>query len=107
MRKTLLFCIVLVICLTMFTSCLFDKREKDTFFSDEVLASNKLEGMPQPVLENSYLVEGDTLYLNLTDEEYAAYVEKLAKFLVAKEDTLALPLPIWREPLPLRISRIC
>ncbi len=86
MRKILLLCIVLVICLTMFTSCLFDKREKDTFFSDEVLASNKLEGMPQPVLENSYLVEGDTLYLNLTDEEYAAYVEELAKFLVAKED---------------------
>ncbi len=86
MRKILLLCIVLVICLTMFTSCLFDKREKDTFFSDEVLASNKLEGMPQPVLENSYLVEGETLYLNLTDEEYAAYVEELAKFLVAKED---------------------
>lgn len=86
MRKTLLLCIVLVICLAMFTSCLFDEREKDTFFSDEVLASNKLEGMPEPNLENSYLVEGDTLYLNLTDEEYAAYVEELAKFLVAKED---------------------
>ncbi len=86
MRKILFLCIVLVICLTMFTSCLFDKREKDTFFSDEVLASNKLEGMPQPNLESSYLVEGDTLYLNLTDEEYAAYVEELAKFLVAKED---------------------
>lgn len=86
MRKTLLLCIVLVICLAMFTSCLFDKREQDTFFSDEVLASNKLEGMPQPNLESSYLVEGDTLYLNLTDEEYAAYVEELAKFLVAKED---------------------
>lgn len=86
MRKTLLLCIVLVICLAMFTSCLFDKREKDTFFSDEVLASNKLEGMPQPVLENSYLVEGDTLYLNLTDEEYAAYVEKLANYLVQRDD---------------------
>lgn len=86
MKKLIILFTALIICLTTFTSCLFDEREQNAFFSDEVLASNKLEGMPQPNLESSYLVEGGTLYLNLTDEEYAAYVEKLANYLVQRDD---------------------
>lgn len=86
MKKILVLLIVIALCLVAFTSCLFDKREKNTFFSEEALASNSLLGMPEPNLENSYLVKDGTLYLNLTDEEYAAYVEELAGFLVERDD---------------------
>ena len=45
----------------------------DVFYSDELLASCLMEEMPVPKLENSRL-NGERLCLNLTDEEYLAYV---------------------------------
>ena len=57
----------------------------DVFYSDELLASCLMEGMPVPKLENSRL-NGERLCLNLTDEEYLAYVQTLVTWLQGREE---------------------
>lgn len=57
----------------------------DTFFSDELLAESGLADLPVPKLENSRL-DGKSLWLNLTEAEYEAYVAELVAYLRGRED---------------------
>ena len=57
----------------------------DTFYSENLLSSYSLEGLPVPNIENSRL-SGEYLYCNLTDAEYEAYVTEVVAWLRARED---------------------
>lgn len=57
----------------------------DTFYATEMLNDYGLAGLPVPKLENSRL-RGDSLYLNLTQEEYETYVAGLVAYLRGRED---------------------
>lgn len=59
-----------------------DDTLKNEFFSEEYLSSLFVHDLPQPPLYDSRL-DGETLYLNLTDEEFLAYSETVGKYLAA------------------------
>lgn len=60
---------------------------KDTFFNKEVLKEYKLEGLPKANIENSRITDTyDTLYLNLSLEEYASYSKDVYEFISNKSD---------------------
>lgn len=61
----------------------------DTFYGAELLAECNLSDLPVPELENSRL-HGDRLCLNLTQEEYEAYVAELVAYLRGREDVYNL-----------------
>lgn len=67
----------------------------DTFFSDELLAEGNLSDLPMPKLENSRL-DGESLCLNLTEEEYEAYVAELVAYLRGREDVYHLSFYVSR-----------
>lgn len=95
MKKRLYIALTLICALLLLSSCIFvlppnepweDGKQKDTFFSDDVLSEHLLLGMPAVRIENSYLSEdGRELYCNLTDSEYSAYIEELVGFLISSE----------------------
>lgn len=89
------------------SACFFwDNLPQDTFFSDESLSTYTLTGMPVPNLKNSRL-KGDTLYCNLTMEEYEAYVSSVLTWLQSREDIYHLgsycSSGLYGEMLPYRI----
>lgn len=103
MKKIIALVLILVMCLTMLTSCMYlealgiaglvalwAKSEKtivarDVFFEDELIAECRLTDMPLPKLEGSALTN-NTLYLNMTDEEFVSYSQAVLDYLLDKED---------------------
>ena len=103
MKKIVALILMLAMCLTMLTSCMYlealgiaglvalwAKSEKtivarDVFFEEELLVECRLTDMPQPKLEGSALTN-NTLYLNMTDEEFVSYSQAVLDYLLAKED---------------------
>ena len=89
MRKilTLISISVLGISCLSLTGCKEQASLKNTFFSDEVLSKYKLEGLPKANLENSRITDSyDTLYLNISLEEYASYSKDVYEFITNKID---------------------
>lgn len=89
MKKLLI--LLIALSLLALSSCGVEKvsfLEYNTFFSDEVLAECHLNGMPMPNIENSALYndDGKTLYLNISEEEFASYTREVANYLLARED---------------------
>ena len=58
---------------------------RDVFFDDEIIVECRLTDMPMPKLEGSALTN-NTLYLNMTDEEFTTYSQAMLDYLLAKED---------------------
>ena len=103
MKKIVALILMLAMCLTMLTSCMYlealgiaglvalwAKSEKtivarDVFFEEELLIECRLTDMPQPKLEGSALTN-NTLYLNMTNEEFVLYSQAVLDYLLAKED---------------------
>ena len=103
MKKIIALILMLVMCFTMLTSCMYieaaglaalillwDKSEhkileRDVFFEDELIVECRLTDMPLPKLEGSALTN-NTLYLNMTDEEFVSYSQAVLDYLLAKED---------------------
>lgn len=103
MKKIVALILILVTCFTMLTSCMYlealgiaglvalwAKSEKtivarDVFFDDELIAECRLTDMPRPNLVGSALTN-NTLYLNMTDEEFVSYSQAVLDYLLAKED---------------------
>ena len=103
MKKIVALILMLAMCLTMLTSCMYlealgiaglvalwTKSEKtivarDVFFDEELLVECRLTDIPQPKLEGSALTN-NTLYLNMTDEEFVSYSQAVLDYLLAKED---------------------
>lgn len=87
MKKRLLWGLAMLMVLSLF-GCTREYPE-DTFFDTAILEEYQLSDMPVPKLENSRL-DGDSLCLNLTDEEYEAYVAELVAWLRGREDVYSL-----------------
>ena len=83
----------IVVLLVLFSLCLASCRTSkikesayDTFFTDERLSACHVEGLPPPKLEGSVLCNGEVLYLNLTSEEFLAYTEQVASYILERND---------------------
>lgn len=82
----------LILCVFTFlnlTSCvLFADREGEVgFFDDAILDGFKLGKLPTPPVENAEIRRIDNkIYFNLGDEEYLAYRDRVAKYLIEKTD---------------------
>lgn len=103
MKKIVALILMVAMCFTMLTSCMYlealgigalvalwAKSEKtivarDVFFDEELLIECRLEDMPRPNVEGSALTN-NTLYLNMTDEEFVSYSQAVLDYLLAKED---------------------
>ena len=103
MKKIIALILIVAMCLAMLTSCielealgvaalvaLWAKSEKtivdrNVFFEEELIVECRLTDMPVPNLEGSALTN-NTLYLNMTDEEFVTYSEAVLNYLLAKED---------------------
>ena len=76
---------VLALC-ALLTLCACDNKEqRDVFFDSDMLKEYSLADIPVPSVENSRLIT-DTLYLNLSDEEFAKYISDVSEYLLARED---------------------
>ena len=103
MKRIIALILIVTMCLVMLTSCielealgilglvaLWAKSEKtivarDVFFENELIVECRLTDMPVPDLEGSALTN-NTLYLNMTDDEFISYSEAVLNYLLAKED---------------------
>ena len=103
MKKIIALILILVMCFAMLTSCMYIEAaglaalillwnksehkilERDVFFEDELIVECRLTDMPLPKLEGSALTN-NTLYLNMTDEEFVSYSQAVLDYLLAKED---------------------
>ena len=103
MKRIIAFILIIVVCFSMLTSCMYveaaalagllllwNKSEttildRGVFFEDELIAECRLTDMPLPNLEGSALTN-NTLYLNMTDEEFTTYSQAMLDYLLAKED---------------------
>ena len=103
MKKIFALILMVAMCFTILTSCMYlealgigalvalwAKSEKtivarDVFFDEELLIECRLADMPRPNLEGSALTN-NTLYLNMTDEEFVSYSQAVLDYLLAKED---------------------
>ena len=103
MKKIVALILMVAMCFTMLTSCMYlealgigalvalwAKSEKtivarDVFFDEELLIECRLADMPRLNLEGSALTN-NTLYLNMTDEEFVSYSQAVLDYLLAKED---------------------
>ena len=103
MKKILALILMVAMCFTMLTSCMYlealgigalvalwAKSEKtivarDVFFDEDLLIECRLADMPRPNLEGSALTN-NTLYLNMTDEEFVSYSQAVLDYLLAKGD---------------------
>lgn len=103
MKKIIAIILLLAICLVSLASCdecsavglgimlwLWAEseqaiQERDVFFEDELLIECKLSDMPRPNLEGSALTN-NTLYLNMTDDEFVLYSQAVLDYLLEKED---------------------
>lgn len=103
MKRIIALILTVVMCLVTLTSCielqalgvaglvaLWAKSEKtivarDVFFEEERIIECRLTDMPLPNLEGSALTN-NTLYLNMTDDEFISYSEAVLNYLLGKED---------------------
>lgn len=103
MKRNIALFLILAVSLVSLTSCdelaamglgamlwLWVKSERtivarDVFFDDEIIVECRLTDMPMPKLEGSALTN-NTLYLNMTDEEFTTYSQAMLDYLLAKED---------------------
>lgn len=92
MKKLLVCLLVLGLCLVGFKDCFSpdpweEDKTRDTFFGEAYLAERGIADFPVPKIENSYFDdEKAVLYLNLTREEYDAYVRTVVDYLRQKEE---------------------
>lgn len=85
MKRTLLLLSALLAVILLLSGCFWshaDDTLKNEFFSEEYLTSLSVHDLPQPPLYDSRL-DGESLYLNLTKEEFLTYSEKVGKYLAA------------------------
>ena len=103
MKRIIALILIVAMCLVTLTSCielealgilglvaLWAKSEKtivarDVFFENELIVECRLTDMPVPNLEGSALTN-NTLYLNMTDEEFITYSKAVLNYLLEKED---------------------
>ena len=103
MKKIIALVLTVVMCLVALTSCielqalgiagiiaLWAKSEKtivdrEVFFEDELIVECRLTDMPIPNLDGSALTN-NTLYLNMSDEEFITYSEAVLNYLLEKKD---------------------
>ena len=103
MKKIIALVLTVVMCLVALTSCielqalgiagiiaLWAKSEKtivdrEVFFEYELIVECRLTDMPIPNLDGSALTN-NTLYLNMSDEEFITYSEAVLNYLLKKED---------------------
>lgn len=76
---------VLALCALLTLCACDDKEQRDVFFDSDMLKEYSLADIPTPSVENSRLIT-DTLYLNLSDEEFAKYISDVSEYLLARED---------------------
>lgn len=111
MKKIIALVLLLTLCMTMFSSCVDQTKvegakflgvgllllyfnnaaEKkietfNTFYSDEFILQCKLSDMPLPNLDGSAMTEANVVHLNMTDNEFIEYCQKILAYLLAKED---------------------
>ena len=89
MKKLLVCLLATMLCLCNLTSCEAYKEayKENVFFSNSLLKRANLEDMPVPPGADSDAVrDGNTLYLNLTEQEYKQYVFRMLEYLQAKKD---------------------
>ena len=85
MKKFVLLPTLLILMFLALCSCFSmpkDDTLKNEFYSADYLTELSVADLPAPPLYDSRL-DGDTLYLNLTDEEYKAYAEAAAAYLAS------------------------
>ena len=76
--------LLLALCLLL-PGCTAPDYPADTFYSEDLLDSYSLTGLPVPNIANSRL-NGAYLYCNLTQAEYDAYVAQVVAWLRARQD---------------------
>lgn len=85
MKKLLVCLLATMLCLCNLTAC--ETYKENEFFSNNLLKRANLEDIPVPPGVDSDAVRDDnTLYLNLTEEEYKQYVFRVIEYLQAKKD---------------------
>lgn len=93
MKKTAIFALIFVQIIALCSCSLISLKNDDAsgeFFAEEYLAENNLDMLPIPKLESSVLRKDKTLYLNLSDDEYIAYLEQIVKYLRERDDVFNL-----------------
>ncbi len=111
MKRIIALILLLTLCATLFSSC-FDRKDAngaavvgvgllllffdnaaekkieafDTFYDDEFMLQRKLSDMPLPNLDGSAMTEANVVHLNMTDNEFIEYCQKILAYLLAKED---------------------
>lgn len=93
MKKTAILALILVQILALCSCSIVGLKNDDMsgeFFAEEYLAQNDLDSLPVPKLESSVLRKDRTLYLNLSDDEYIAYLGQIVKYLRARDDVFNL-----------------
>lgn len=89
MKKILVvFLILLILNITGCVSSQPNYLEYDTFFKTEKLIEYHLDNLPKPSLKDSVLYNnnGNTLYMNLTQDEFDDYLKEIANYILSKED---------------------
>ena len=90
MKRAILILLILSIMLAFASCCSTqpEQAEYNVFFSESILAEYNLEDMPIPSLEESVIYgdEVNALYLNLTEEEFNSYAEKLSTYILSRKD---------------------
>ena len=93
--KFFVFLLCLALLCSVLSSCFFfgpptpweEGKLTNTFFSTEYLAERGVADFPVPKLENSYFdPDKNILYLNLTREEFDAYVSDVVEYLRQKDE---------------------
>ena len=84
--KKILILLTLIIAILLSGCKFFSLKEANTgFFEESLLDECKLTEMPKPDSKDIRHDE-NTIYCNLTNVEYENYIEKVAAFIIAKDD---------------------
>ena len=90
MKKAFLTLILSTIVLCLASCCSTEPEQAvyNVFFSEDLLAEYDLDDMPVPSLDDSVIYGEDVnvLYLNLTKEEFNAYIEELSSYILSRDD---------------------
>ena len=87
MRTILSVLVVTLLAVTLVSCFSSDVGDVGAYFSDEILTEKNITDMPRPDgLDEGVCVDGDELYLNMTDDEYSDYVMKVVEYLKGREE---------------------
>lgn len=85
MKKAILLILTIALSLITLSACVRHDDVKEAFFPESYLSQMSLDSLPVPKLGGAILRGGETLYLNLTSEEYTSYVKEIADYLLESD----------------------